>query len=114
MEIRKLAILIPGRLRFTKFNLDFIQSVFRDFDYHFFITTWENETQSNIDLFRKHYSPKAIDFIKPLEKEDYKEKVVYHPKNETFYRKILIKPVTGTFNMFYSIHSFLCFLYQYI
>ena len=105
MEKKKLAVLIPGRLRFTKLNLDFIKSVFSNFDYHFFITAWDNETSSNISLFKEHYNPKIIEYIKPLEKEEYKESVVYHPKNETFYRDILVKPVTGTFNMFYSIQK---------
>ena len=105
MGKKKLAVLIPGGLRFKKLNLDFIKSVFSNFDYHFFITAWDNETSSNINLFKEHYNPKIIEYIKPLEKEEYKERVVYHPKNETFYRDILIKPVTGTFNMFYSIQK---------
>ena len=47
------------------------------------------------ELDYTNYNPKIIDLIKPLDKEEYKERIVYHPKNETFYRTILIKPVTG-------------------
>ena len=68
MEKKKLAILIPGRLRFSKLNLEFIKNIFSDFDYHFFITTWDNELESNLNLFKEHYNPKIIEYIKPLEK----------------------------------------------
>ena len=47
-----------------------------------------------------------IEFIMPLENKEYEKKVVYHPLNETYLRKV-VKPAVGTFNMFYSIKK--CF-----